>query len=1551
MRMRALSALFTISLAVLSSVANAENEGLFSDAGDALLFEAPISPDVPSFQRRIVRMDLGQLETARMEVMAGRPAHLALNLVDEVSFRAIVERTAPTSSGYSLSGKLEDTPFGTMALVLNDGVVMGKVRTLDGVYSIRSAGAGTYMIQRAQPIEFIEAPPLRPLPPTSDVASRTDAMATEQDDGSEIDVFVLWTSAAKEVFGGARHVRASIDLAVVETNDAFAASGTAQRIRLVGAVETDYDEPGLIEIQLARLVSPGDGYLDEAHTLRDSYAADLVHVSLGGYCNEFGAAGIAYVMDNPSPSFESSAFSVSVFCDDFLDGRGLSSRVFAHELGHNMGLQHDRYARFTTLNKPYPYSHGYVNQNAFEDGTTDRAQWRTIMSYNDQCADAGFNCHQLLRFSNPTQRYNGHPLGIPGDDPSEEVDGPADAVRSLDETGRIVANFRPSVSRCTYRLAQEAVTVPAAGGLFSLAVEAGPGCAYMVRSHDEFLSVTSDSSDSGDGKVEYKVAANGGDARVGSISVAGETLLVRQSGIHARVSVCGRTPEIRNAIIAWAGRDHCSQVTEFDLSEIPYLILSRRGMTALREGDFAGLSSLYWLSLGGNSITGAIPPELGRLANLRVLGLAGNRLSGSIPPELGQLTSVTLLNLSGNQLTGSIPREIGGLANLRQLDLSDNMLTGSIPVALGRLKEVVNLDLSDNMLTGNIPSELSSLEDLNDLDLSGNRLRGPIPDGFSSLPFLRRIYLHDNLLTGTVPPDLGAAQKLSRLRLHNNRLTGAFPGELSLATNLRTLHLAGNSLTGCIPGTLRDVADNDLDRLGLGYCAAVSIAEGGYASAPPEVGRVTEGTAAALTVLADPPQDMAFNVIVAVSGGEAFGVVRGNRTVTIPSGTTETTLFVNTEDDDVEEPDGALTATILADTGFALMTSRSSASIIIDDDEGLSAPTIVSLAPQEGMLTVTWTAPLGGSISISEYHIRYRPAYPTPGWQTWTRMSHETGRVLQRDITGLTNRVEYDVQVRAVSADGDGSWSEIARGTPRACPDYIELGDCRTLLAVGDTLVGSGTAVNWAIGLPIQEWTGIAVNFFTGRVLELRLADQGLSGTIPAELGSLTELTVLSLSDNGLTGTIPPQLGTLTRLQQLSLSNNRLAGTIPAELGRLSSLSDLFLSDNDLTGTIPSELGSLANLQRLLLGDNDLTGPVPPELSGLANLDALWLQGNELTGSIPAVMGRLAKLRQLLLYSNQLTGSIPTELSRLTNLTELRLSENQLEGSIPGSLRNLTNLQNLFLAGNQLTGCVPAPLRDVEGNDLHLLDLPDCPAASVIDLVIESSPLDGRAYGAGERIEASVWFENDITVSGSPQLALMIGSGVRAATLIANRGSGGLSFRYVVGPADRDSDGISIAPDALALNGGRIRDVDGEDIVLDLGEHAITNDPFHQVRGALRELVPDQALEANGETLTLDLSRYFNIPEGRTLTYGTPASSDPTVATAIIEDGLLKIMPLEGGVTTITVTATDHNGVTVTLSFRVMVTATMGGLRPWLMGILAEQEAGGTEEVEANNPQ
>jgi len=109
--------------------------------------------------------------------------------------------------------------------------------------------------------------------------------------------------------------------------------------------------------------------------------------------------------------------------------------------------------------------------------------------------------------------------------------------------------------------------------------------------------------------------------------------------------------------------------------------------------------------------------------------------------------------------------------------------------------------------------------------------------------------------------------------------------------------------------------------------------------------------------------------------------------------------------------------------------------------------------------------------------------------------------------------------------------------------------------------------------------------------------------------------TGIDLGYQGLTGSIPPEIGCLTNLTDLRLHNNQLTGGIPSEIGNLTNLTYLNLRNNQLTGEIPSEIGYLTNLTYLGLYDNQLTGEIPPEVCDLMesnNIDMNnILAGNE----------------------------------------------------------------------------------------------------------------------------------------------------------------------------------------------------------------------------------------------------------------------------------------------------------------------------------------------------
>ena len=150
---------------------------------------------------------------------------------------------------------------------------------------------------------------------------------------------------------------------------------------------------------------------------------------------------------------------------------------------------------------------------------------------------------------------------------------------------------------------------------------------------------------------------------------------------------------------------------------------------------------------------------------------------------------------------------------------------------------------------------------------------------------------------------------------------------------------------------------------------------------------------------------------------------------------------------------------------------------------------------------------------------------------------------------------------------------------------------------------------NWLSEAPLDEWHGVNSDY-RGRVFQLHLVSNGLSGEIPPELGNFSNLKHLILRGNQLSGKIPPELGNLSNLETLDLNGNQLNGKIPPELGNFSNLKLLILSGNQLSGKIPPELGNLSNLEVLNLAHNQLSGLVPSELGNLRNISLLDLTGN-----------------------------------------------------------------------------------------------------------------------------------------------------------------------------------------------------------------------------------------------------------------------------------------------------------------------------------------------------
>ena len=200
--------------------------------------------------------------------------------------------------------------------------------------------------------------------------------------------------------------------------------------------------------------------------------------------------------------------------------------------------------------------------------------------------------------------------------------------------------------------------------------------------------------------------------------------------------------------------------------------------------------------------------------------------------------------------------------------------------------------------------------------------------------------------------------------------------------------------------------------------------------------------------------------------------------------------------------------------------------------------------------------------------------------------------------------------------------------------DSIE-GDRAALVALYNATGGDNWTnnTNWLSDKPLWEWYGVGITV-QGRVAMLQLGGNQLSGSIPPELGNLSNLAWLSLNGNQLSGSIPESLGSLTNLEYLNLQRNQLSGLIPSSLGSLTNLTSLSFYGNQLSGSIPPELGNLSKLESLSLDSNQLSGSIPPELGNLSNLEKLGLGSNQLSGPIPESLGNLPHLQHFVVGEN-----------------------------------------------------------------------------------------------------------------------------------------------------------------------------------------------------------------------------------------------------------------------------------------------------------------------------
>ena len=603
-----------------------------------------------------------------------------------------------------------------------------------------------------------------------------------------------------------------------------------------------------------------------------------------------------------------------------------------------------------------------------------------------------------------------------------------------------------------------------------------------------------------------------------------------------------------------------------NLASLTYLNLSQNGLEGPIPSELANLANLTYLSLWANDLTDPIPPELGSLVNLTTLRLSRNDLSGPIPHsflrlrrldyvlmagnnslcvpgiaafaawlqgiESHDLESVTACNAVDEAALKDLYESAGGsgwtesarwlsddgvdawygittdsLGLVTELDLARNGLAGALPGSLGNLAEMILLRIGGNALSGRLPSSLARVP-LQVLEYADTQLCAPAEEPFqawlngipsyegtgvqcaplSDRDILAALYEatggpnwtdNDNWLTDAPLREwddiyVDGEGRVTHLFLDSHNLSGPIPPELGSLANLRGLYLANNPLTGPIPPELGKLTSlRALNLWGSNLTGTI----------PPELGKLTSLRYLALgkNVLEGPiPPELGD-----LASLESLSLLQNNLSGTIP--------------------------------------------------------------PELGKLTGLERLRLGTN------------ALEGPIPLELGNLSRLSGLLLHDNA--LTGPIPGELG-RLASVESILLWGNELSG-----PIPPELGNLSTvkILSLSDNgLSGS---------IPSELGNLSSVTY-------LALDGNALTGPVPGALGNLSTLEELHLANNDLSGPVPPEFGGMSSLLELALANNpRMTGALPGELTSLTQLEALLAGDTGLCAS--SDPGIQAWLARV----------------------------------------------------------------------------------------------------------------------------------------------------------------------------------------------------------------------------------------------------------------------------------------------------------------------------------------------------------------------------------
>ncbi|MFZ2236492.1 MAG: M12 family metallo-peptidase [Dokdonella sp.] len=332
-----------------------------------------------------------------------------------VTVIATRSRFEQRDNGWSWTGKVDGVAGHDVVLSQVDGQLAGRIATHTATYELRPRNKGASNLIELDPAAFppcggaveAEGQPLLMdhAAPTVDLPDGIVAVG--------IDVMIVYTSQLLASLGGEPQVRAQAQAAVDAANTSFINSQMTARFELVAVLPTAIAEGPAVTALGTHLSSVRND--PQVAAQRTQYGADLVSMLVN---DGLGSCGIGYVMRTVGAGFAANGYQVTA------SSCAVGNLSYAHEHGHNMGMEHDPPNGTTSADASYPWSFGHIVNGSY----------RTVMAYSSACT---MGCTRRQYFSNPNVSYLGVPTGI--------VDT-EDNHRTGNATAQIVAAFRANTN-------------------------------------------------------------------------------------------------------------------------------------------------------------------------------------------------------------------------------------------------------------------------------------------------------------------------------------------------------------------------------------------------------------------------------------------------------------------------------------------------------------------------------------------------------------------------------------------------------------------------------------------------------------------------------------------------------------------------------------------------------------------------------------------------------------------------------------------------------------------------------------------------------------------------------------------------------------------------------------------------------------------------------------------------------------------------------------------------------------------------------------------------